>query len=198
MKCDMNHLSSCNWSIEAMKYMKSAIFVVMTGMLTSMLANATPTVTFQGEVSDQTCQASINGGTDGVVLLPTVPANSLDSAGKTAGLTPFTISVKDCTAPAADMPIKTKFLGHAVTSNGNLGNVASGTDAATNVAIQLTESASGADAIVLNGPTSVAGLVLKSGQDNASYDFGVRYISENGGATAGVVTSLVEYTLSYQ
>ena len=69
---------------------------------------------------------------------------------------------------------------------------------AGNVAIQLTSDAAGTAAITLNGPTSVAGLKLPAGKTSASYDFGARYISENGGATPGPVTSVVEYTLSYQ
>jgi len=157
---------------------------------------AAPTVTFQGEVTDQTCTVSINGETDGVVLLPTVSTAELAGGGDTAGLTPFTITLTGCTAPAgSDLNVTTNFLGHDVTAGGNLGNSAAG--GATNVAIQLTEEAAGTTPIVLNGITAVDGLVVLEGETTASYEFGAQYISEAGSATAGAVTAVVEYTISY-
>lgn len=181
-----------------MKLGNQFLAVIAAGLFTPLVVNAAPMVTFQGEVSAQTCKASVAGGTNGVVMLPTVAASELASAGSTAGLTKFTISVTDCADPdSSDLPIKTKFLGHAVTNNGNLGNIATASPA-ENVAIQLTSDGAGTSALVLNGPTSVDGLVLEQGQTSATYDFGARYVSENGGVTAGAVTSVVEYTLSYQ
>ncbi|AOA59721.1 fimbrial protein [Acinetobacter larvae] len=175
------------------------VLAATASLLTSATLSAAGTaVTFYGEVSDQTCQASIEGNTNGIVLLPTVPANTLATAGQTSGLTPFKISIKGCTAPKADLPIKTKFLGLDVTAGGNLGNAAAGNNAAKNVAIQITADSAGTSAVRLNGPTSVSGLVLKNGATSASYDFGARYIAEGGSVTAGLVTSVVEYTLSYQ
>lgn len=157
-------------------------------------ASAMSTVTFQGEVTDQTCNVVVNGNTSGVVMLPTVSSASLKDAGATAGLTPFTVQVDGCKAPKdAAQKISTKFLGHNVTTKGNLGN----TGTATNVAIQLTDKASGGKAVVLNGLTAVAGLELPTGQTSASYQFGVQYVSENGGAGAGSVQAVAEYTLSY-
>lgn len=53
---------------------------------------ATPTVTFRGEVTSQTCSVSINGNTNSVVLLPTVSTADFGGTlanGQTAGLTPL-------------------------------------------------------------------------------------------------------------
>ncbi|HIE0995335.1 TPA: fimbrial protein [Pseudomonas aeruginosa] len=168
-----------------------AVSLVSGGVL------AAPTVTFQGEVTAQTCQASINGETNSIVLLPAVSASSLSTAGATAGLTSFTISVSGCSQSTTAMNISTNFLGHNVTSAGNLGNSATGSSAANNVQLQLTTDGAGTTPIVLNGVTSVAGLSLPANQTSASYEFGVRYISEAGGATAGTVTAVAEYTISY-
>lgn len=176
---------------------KKLASVIAASLLTPAIAIAAPTVTFQGEVSTQTCQAQVNGLDNAIVLLPTVPQTSLATAGATTGLTPFTISVKDCATSGADTQIKTKFLGHSVTTGGNLGNVAT-TSPATNVSIQLTSDATGTTPIVLNGVTSVNGLVLKAGETTANYQYAAQYIAEGGAATAGAVTGVVEYTLSYQ
>ncbi|WP_456049174.1 fimbrial protein [Acinetobacter stercoris] len=159
---------------------------------------ATPQVTFQGEVTTQTCQASINGESNGTVLLPTVSADQLATAGATTGLTPFTISVSGCTAnPTDDLKISTKFLGHNTTQSGNLGNLAANDIAAKNVSIQLTTDSSGSVPVQLNGVTSVEGLVLNKGETTASHQFAARYFAEDA-VTAGAVTAVAEYTLSYQ
>ena len=156
---------------------------------------AAPTVTFQGEVTDQTCKATINGQTDSTVLLPTVPATELASSGATTGLTPFSISVEDCSIDTADAEISTKFLGHNVTASGNLGNIAT-ENPANNVSIQLTANADGTNPVTLNGITPVSGLVLEAGQTSATHQFGAKYYAEDA-ATAGAVTAVAEYTLSY-
>ena len=158
-------------------------------------AMAAPTVTFQGEVTDQTCKATINGQTDSTVLLPTVPATELASSGATTGLTPFSISVEDCSIDTADAEISTKFLGHNVTASGNLGNIATD-NPANNVSIQLTANADGTNPVTLNGITPVSGLVLEAGQTSATHQFGAKYYAEDA-ATAGAVTAVAEYTLSY-
>uniref|UniRef100_UPI003341BB88 fimbrial protein n=1 Tax=Castellaniella defragrans TaxID=75697 RepID=UPI003341BB88 len=164
--------------------------------LAPAFAFAAPTVTFQGEVSDQTCTATINGQTNSIVLLPTVPVSALSSAGQVAGLTPFTVHLSDCTAPTvAAQDINITFLGYAVT-NGNLGNLAVN-DPATNVQIQLTTTDEGTNAIQLNGVTAVSGLSLPIGETSTNFTFGAQYISVGGPATAGAVTAVAEYALEY-
>lgn len=160
-----------------------------------VVAIAAPTITFQGEVTDQTCKATINGQTDSTVLLPTVPVTELSAAGMKTGLTPFTISIQDCQPAATSLDISTKFLGHNVTSNGNLGNLATA-NPADNVSIQLTANADGTRPVTLNGITSVPGLVLDANATSATHQFGAQYYAEDT-ATAGAVTAVAEYTLSY-
>lgn len=175
------------------------IIPVLVGMSIgiSNLSIAAPQVTFMGEVTAQTCQPQINGETDSVVLLPTIRSSELTAVGSQAGLTPFTISLTNCTAPTdSDLNINTVFLGHNVTAKGNLGNIAE-TTPATKVGLQLLNSEAGTTPVVLSGPTSVPGLVLKQGTTATDYKFAVQYISEEGGATPGKVKGIVEYTVSY-
>lgn len=175
--------------------LKTIFIATSLSLALPVAAIAAPTVTFQGEVTDQTCKATINGQTDSTVLLPTVPATELANAGATSGLTPFTISVEDCSVDTADAEISTKFLGHNVTTTGNLGNVATNNPAG-NVSIQLTTDASGSAPVTLNGVTNVDGLVLRAGDTSATHQFGAQYYAEDA-ATAGAVTAVAEYTLSY-
>ncbi|MDT3295786.1 fimbrial protein [Shewanella sp. SP2S2-6] len=156
-------------------------------------AHANNTITFLGEVSDQTCEVAINGATaNPTVLLPTVSTADLAVAGSVAGETPFTLSVSGCTINATQaLPIKTVFVGNSVTAAGNLGN----TGTATNVSLQILDAVGG-NAVDLTGVATVDGLNVAAGDSTASHDFAVQYYAE-GAATAGTVVSSVQYAISY-
>ncbi|ESE41978.1 fimbrial protein [Shewanella decolorationis] len=156
-------------------------------------AHANNTITFLGEVSDQTCEVAINGATaNPTVLLPTVSTADLAAAGSVAGETPFTLSVSGCTINATQaLPIKTVFVGNSVTAAGNLGN----TGTATNVSLQILDAVGG-NAVDLTGVATVDGLNVAAGDSTASHDFAVQYYAE-GAATAGTVVSSVQYAISY-
>lgn len=181
----------------------TSAFISMAILSGTSLA-AIPTVTFQGEVTSQTCSVSINGDTNAVVLLPTVATTDFGATlanSQTAGLTPFTVSVSGCTAPAAgngSLNIKTRFLGFDVDSaSGVLGNRAT-TNAATGYGIQLTTTSAGTTSVMLSGVTDVDGLILPEGQTSTSHTFGAQYyVIDAGSATPGAITAVAEYTLSY-
>ncbi|QRY81712.1 type 1 fimbrial protein [Pseudomonas sp. PDNC002] len=160
-------------------------------------AAAADTITFNGEVTDQTCAVTINGTTGNAsVLLNTVAASTLSTAGSKTGSTPFTLGVTGCST-SGSQSIKAKFLGHSVDANGNLGNIATGT-AATNVALQLQEAVGGAAINLAGGVTTAATGINLGGSTSGQHDYAVQYISVPGGATPGLVTGVTEYTVSYQ
>lgn len=166
-------------------------------------ALAAPTVTFEGEVTDQTCKVLINGQTNAVVLLPTVSMKDFGEPlanAQTAGLTPFTVSLTGCTAPTdAAMNISTVFMGYDVdAASGVMGNRAMA-NAAKGFGIQLTEKSDDKDTgIKLSGITPVAGLTLAVGETEAQHQFGAQYyVLDASQAAAGKITAVAEYTLSY-
>lgn len=181
---------------------RSLLCAMLLGALPAA-ALAAPTVTFEGEVTDQTCKVMINGQTNSVVLLPTVSMSEFGGSlanGQTAGLTPFTVSLTGCTAPTdAAVDIKTVFLGYDVdAATGVLGNRATA-NAAKGFGIQLTEKSDDKDSgIVLSGMTPVAGLTLPKDATETEHQFGAQYfVIEASGAQAGKITAVAEYTLSY-
>lgn len=190
------------WNYFMNTSLKKVVCLATLAVLPSAVM-ATPTVTFQGEVTSQTCSVEINGQTNSIVLLPTVALTDFGAtpaAGQTAGLTPFTISVSGCTAPTTDQNIATQFLGYDVDSNtGVLGNTNTGSDAASGFGIQLLSDSTGdtGTEVTLNGVTSVSGLVLPANETSASHEFGARYYSLSGSGTAGKITAVTEYTVSY-
>lgn len=177
---------------------KNLLALMLAAAPAFAFAQSSNTIQFQGEVTDQTCAVTVNGNASSpTVLLPTVSTADLATAGNTAGETHFTIGLSGCTAPTtAARAINTVFVGNQVTTDGNLGN----TGTATNVALQLFDPAVAAKRFVLSSSSGYAapGLSLAVGATSASYDFGVRYISENGSATAGSVLGSVQYAVSYQ
>lgn len=174
---------------------KTRLSVLTLGILVAGTASAASdnTINFQGEVTEQTCQVTVNGNAaNPTVLLPTVSTTDLTAAGATAGKTAFTIGVTGCSGTATTT--KTVFVGNNVDTDGNLSNVA-GT--ATNVALQLLDTAGAAIDLHANPVAKVDGITLADTETSGSADYGVQYISTAGSATAGSVVGSVQYAISY-
>ncbi|HEY3589472.1 MAG TPA: fimbrial protein [Buttiauxella sp.] len=177
-----------------MKTLLSVAFGTTVLISSTAFADSANTITFKGEVTEQTCSVSVNGSSARpVVLLPTVSKSELATATDTAGLTTFTLGVSGCTVDSTDLQIKTLFIGTNVTSNGNLGN--SGT--ATNVELQLLTDATGTSVINLSNPTAIAGMTVLAGETTAEHDYAVQYYTPTGSAGAGTVVGVVQYAISY-
>ncbi|MCQ7925216.1 type 1 fimbrial protein, partial [Salmonella enterica] len=82
--------------------MKKYLAMITGSLLVSSSAMAVSdnTITFQGEVSDETCSVVINGNqAKPVVLLPTVSTKDLSEQGKTAGPITFDIGLSGWICP---------------------------------------------------------------------------------------------------
>jgi len=180
--------------------MKKLAFVsasVMSVLFASQaFAFSDNTVTFQGEVTSETCSVTINGNSaKPIVLLPTVNASALAAAGSTAGQATFDIGVTGCTGNAtAATTINSVFTGNSVSTAGNLSNVAS-TDAATNVEVQILDTASKAIDFT-SGFTGAGDLTLAAGAKSATATYTAQYYA-TGEATAGAVEATMQYAVSY-
>nr|WP_312978487.1 fimbrial protein [Atlantibacter sp.] len=160
----------------------------------SVMADSANTITFRGEVTEQTCSVTVNGSAARpVVLLPTVNKSELSDPADTAGLTTFTMGVSGCTTGPSDMQLKTLFIGTNVTASGNLAN----TGDAQNVELQLMTDSTASMAIDLRAMQAVDGIVLRAGETAGEHDFAVQYFTPTGSATAGTVVSAVQYAISY-
>jgi len=160
----------------------------------SAIADSANTITFKGEVSEQTCEVTINGvSARPVVVLPTVSKSQLTAADTSAGLTTFTLGVTGCAVTSGALDVKTLFVGHNVSASGNLAN----TGSASNVELQLLTDAGGATPIDLRTSTAIAGVIVPAGQTAGEHDFAVQYYSPTGSATAGTVVGSVQYAVTY-
>lgn len=154
------------------------------------------TVTFQGEVTSETCSVTINGNSaKPIVLLPTVNASALAASGSVAGQATFDVGVTGCTGNAATATtINSVFAGNSVSTAGNLSNVAA-TNAATNVEVQILDTASKVIDFT-SGFTGAGDLSLKAGEKSASATYTAQYYA-TGVATAGAVEATMQYAVSY-
>lgn len=151
------------------------------------------TITFQGEVADETCSVTVNGNSASpVVLLPTVSAGQLNASGQTAGATTFDIGVSGCTGSPDGLTVSTVFVGNQVTSAGNLGN----TGSAGNVELQIVDT-TGAEINFTNGFTADGDLVMGANETSASAAYTAQYFA-TGVATPGSVMATMQYSVSYQ
>lgn len=167
--------------------------VVLASISSTALAASDNVITFQGEVTDETCALTVNGeNASPIVLLPTVTASDLDASGKVAGETSFEIGVSGCTGNAAGVTISTVFVGNQVTTEGNLGN----TGTAGNVDIQVLAK----DSTVINFANGFKGtgdLKLGANETSATATYKAQYYA-TGKATVGTVQATLQYAVSYQ
>jgi len=178
----------------------SLVLLAACGLAASVAQAQTQTpttITFEGEVTDQTCKVNINGQDNTTVVLPTVKQNDFASAaGTVTGKTDFSLDVTGC-KPVTDpgtQKVSVKFHGTSLTqSGGYLKNTAA--NGATDVAVQLLD---GTAAIDLSSGIFTKELGELSGTTTSlSKTFAAQYISESDTVGTGKVTAVVEYSLAY-
>ncbi|MFI4957822.1 MAG: fimbrial protein [Lysobacterales bacterium] len=154
-------------------------------------AASTGTINFTGKVLADTCAINVNGSGTSTVALPTVMTAAFGaSVGTVAGATPFTIALTGCDPNTASA--KMAFNGTNVDST--TGNLKNATGGGSNVQIQLLNSSNAA----INTSTQVNAPTIAVAAGAGSTSLTAQYISTAIATTAGLVTSSVGFTLTYQ
>lgn len=181
----------------------SAVFVALSVLSASSFAASNNTIRFLGEVADQTCTVSVNGNqATPSVLLPTVSLTGL-KAGTDLGETTFTVGVSGCTVNAdAAQAVGVNFLANNIASysgSNYVGNVLTGSTAATGVGFSIYDSAAPSTNLDITGATTVkpSGFSVAAGDTSANYDFGVKYAPTSATPTIGKVEGNVQISISY-
>lgn len=163
----------------------------MAAVASSFNASAADgTINFTGQINSQTC--TIEGSTAGTlaktVALPKVSASSLATVGKTAGRTGFTLALTACTGSSALVRFEQGASVDAAT--GNLRNQTTG---GSNAQIQILN----ANFAPINLQTNSGSLSTAITEEAASLQFYAQYIAATAAATAGQVTSNVQFSMDY-
>lgn len=177
--------------------MKKIALIAATTILGISAAHAADgTITINGLVTDKTCDIITPQGKDFTVTLPTVSKQTLAQNGDTAGRTPFTINLGDC----SEGKVATYFEPGATVdfASGRLKN--QDLAGATNVQVQLLGSnnqfipvlAAGA-----NGAQENSQWVDVTEGGSADLNYYAEYYATDA-STAGKVTTSVQYTIIYQ
>lgn len=186
--------------------MKKTVIVgalaLLGGPVVMVHADSTGTISFQGNITDATCEVSINGdGATATVILPAVSTSALSAAGSSTGRTEFVMELTNCLVGTSDGISKVSAYfqpGPGVDANGNLKQMTSA--GATNIALQLLDGDN--DTPIKAGDASQSTnnqyYSIPASTEELDIPYFVQYYSEAGGATAGAVTGTVVYNLQYQ
>ncbi|MFA6229042.1 MAG: fimbrial protein [Rhodanobacter sp.] len=174
------------------KTLLSAVMIASFGVaaFASMGARAasTGTINFSGRVLADTCTIAVNSGA--TVILPQVSTTAFGAVGSVAGQSsPFSIALTGCDTNTKSAQMS--FTGTQIdSSTGNLKNsAASGSD----VEVQLLSGAA-----VINTSTNANAPTIAVASGAGSTSLTARYVATSAATTAGLVTSSVGFTLTYQ
>ncbi|WP_426701127.1 fimbrial protein [Rhodanobacter sp. Col0626] len=144
------------------------------------------TITISGKVLADTCVVAVNGGS--TVALPTVMTAALNTVGSVAGATNFSIGLTGCDTNTTSATMA--FSGANINSTtGNLNNTAV---SGSNVQVQLLNGAS-----VINTSNNANAPVIAVAAGAGTASLKAQYIAATAAATPGLVSSTVNFTLTY-
>jgi major type 1 subunit fimbrin (pilin) len=183
--------------------MKKSALVASIALLmgVSSFANAasTGTITFDGNITDNTCNVDVNGaGSDATVTLPTVSANQLVFPADVTGRTTFNMNVSGCELGNTFSRVAAYFQPGASVNrdSGRLTNIGG---SAANVELQLLDVSGSYGVINVGNTDQITSMtfVNVNGTGNATLPYAVEYYS-TGDTGPGTVKSSVVYNLQYE
>ncbi|WP_434638741.1 fimbrial protein [Klebsiella sp. I138] len=164
-------------------------------------AASTGTITFNGELTDTTCQVDINGqGSDATVVLPTVGVNQLTASGDTTGRTSFNMNISDCVIGTEGGHSKVSaFFQPGNTVDLSTGRLKNTGGSATNVDLRLLDASNNYAPINVGNTDQVndTAYVDINADGTANVPYAVEYYA-NAQTTPGTVISSVVYNLQYK
>lgn len=154
-------------------------------------AASTGTINITGKVVADTCVISVNSSPTSTVALPTVTTNTLSTVGSVAGKTSFTIGLTGCDNNVTGAQMA--FNGSNVDgTTGNLNNASGAGN--SNVQVQLLNNASTA----INTSSQLNAPLIAVSSGAGSTTMYAQYKATSAAATAGLVSTSVGFTLTYQ
>jgi len=172
-----------------MKAIASALVLGLVGYCGSAMA-FDGTITINGQINANTCTITGTTGKDVSVTLPTLSTTALSAAGQAAGTTPFQLALSNCNGMSATTHFE---LGGTVNqTTGNLIN--SGT--ASNVEVRVLNNQFQPINIVTNAGSQTVTLSGTGSTKTGTMNYYAQYLA-TGAATAGTVTTSVQYSMNY-
>ncbi|MBA7933154.1 type 1 fimbrial protein [Klebsiella sp. RHBSTW-00215] len=181
-----------------MKTKRALLSIALSAFIfsASSMAASDNTITFLGEVTDQTCSVSVNGATASpIVLLPTVSIADL-TTNTTAGATTFDIGVSDCAPSSTGVTIASVFVGNNVGPTGNLANTIDGSAGDVEIQVMNLDDSNPQPIDFSNVFNGADDLSLDPNETSATATYTAQYYS-SGAPAAGTVKASMQYAISY-
>lgn len=164
-------------------------------------ADSTGTITFNGELTDTTCEVDINGqGSDATVVLPTVGINELVTPGDVTGRTSFNMNLTNCVIGTNGNHNKVAaFFQPGSTVDLGTGRLINTSGSAGSVGLQLLDASNNYSAINIGNTDQVnsTAYININSDGSALLPYAVEYYAD-GQTTPGTVVSSVIYNLQYK
>jgi major type 1 subunit fimbrin (pilin) len=175
----------------------TASLVAVFGCVGLAQAASTGTITFNGELTANTCDVIVDGqAADATVILPTIGINQLQTATRTAGDTGFVMALNNC---IGTLQTASAFFQAGTTVDSVTGRLKNIGGNATNVSLQLLDGSSTSLSVIQAGNQSQKSNTVYQNvaTGSANLPYIVRYYAE-APTTAGTVVSNVVYSIQYQ
>lgn len=184
----------------------SALAVVSSAIVSHPALATDGTITFNGNITANSCTISGNGGTkDFTVSLPKLSTTALGTTvGTTAGFTPFEISLSSCGDTSGSIRTHFEAGANVDAASGHLTNSATAS-AATGVQVQLLNRSDRSlirAGFPLATQNSLAGTLAGTGagaaaRGSATLQYAAQYVTSAAAPTAGAVSTSVQYSIIY-
>lgn len=174
-----------------------ASLIAVFGTVGMAQAASTGTITFNGELTANTCDVKIDDQNENAtVILPTVSTSQLQTATFTAGDTNFVMALSNC---SGTLETASAYFQAGASVDAVTGRLRNTTGGATNVSLQLLDASSPTQAVIKAGsPEQVGAMTYKTVTGGSTtLPYIVRYYAE-APTTAGTVISNVVYSIQYQ
>lgn len=170
------------------------------GMAGQVQAASTGTINFQGLLTANTCDVTVDGqAADATITLPTIGVAQLSSPTNTAGETGFAMELENCSGTLTGASAFFESGPSVEMTTGRLKNLSTGAGSASNVSLQLLDGSSASNSVIKVGNTAQTTdtTFVDVSAGSAVLPYSVRYYAE-AAAGAGTVTSNVVYSIQYQ
>ncbi|MBO9538279.1 fimbrial protein [Herbaspirillum sp.] len=152
------------------------------------------TLSFTGRVDANTCV--LTSGTNGTQTVGMSPVNaaSLSQAGDVAGLTPFNVTLGNCGNTLKSVRLDFADQTNVDLATGRLKNTAREN---SNIQIALLDGPNATSAFRLGTPSAQTTPVTSTTAGAATIPLAAQYVATGGAASAGAVTSSIQFTIAY-
>jgi len=193
------------------KNLLSAALIAGLGIAAFAASAATPsgtgTITISGRITSASCSVSVNGqGNSATVALPTVQTTDLSASGTATGFTAVSFVLTGCAAATSDpaglttlAQVRPYFEQGPTTdlTTGFLKNSAAAATKAGNVEVMLSTSADTTGKLDLSKGPGLQNAGAATLASNPTFTYYAAYVANGAPATAGNVSTSVQYTLDY-